>query len=143
MFGSFWCHSRPPVSPQTRMFRLFSSPTAICDAWRIPLAPLLNLSRMFPSSSRSLPSTNAVRSAASSLISRPVMYSARFSACVPMSPMHPAAPDRLGSVRQAACFWSESSSLVASHPCGYSTTIFLILPMWPLAMMCLACLTIG
>jgi hypothetical protein len=46
---------------------------------------------------------------------RPVMYSARFSACVPMSPMHPAAPERLGSVRQAACFWPDSSMRVAFY----------------------------
>ena len=85
----------------------------------------------------------AVISAASSLIFRPVMYSARFSACVPISPMEPAAPLRLGSVRQPACFWPVNSSRVASQPCGYSTTTLRILPSLPAATMSRASFTSG
>ena len=44
-----------------------------------------------------------------------------------------AAPERFGSVRQAACFCPDSSSRVASQPCGYSTTTLRILPSRPAA----------
>ena len=37
-----------------------------------------------------------------------------------MSPVQPAGPDRAGSVRQPACFWPVSSSLVVSQSCAYS-----------------------
>ena len=45
-----------------------------------------------PSSSSRRPLTNVVRSAHTSTIFKPVMYSVRFSAWVPMSPVQPAAP---------------------------------------------------
>ena len=64
------------------------------------------------------PSTNVVRSAASSAIRRPVTYSARFSAWVRCPPMQPAAPLRAGSVRQSACLMPVRSNGVASQPAG-------------------------
>ena len=71
------------------------------------------------------------------------MYSARFSQCVPMSPMHEEAPAMAGSVRQMACFTPSASSLVASQPWGYSTTMRLTAPSSPADTSSLASLTIG
>ena len=71
------------------------------------------------------------------------MYSIRFSAWVPMSPMQELAPARAGSVRQLACFWPSDSISDASQPCGYSTTTLRTAPMAPLRTRWRASLTIG
>ena len=51
------------------------------------------------------------------------MYSQRCHACVPMSPIQPAFPERFGSQRQPALFPSKSSILSESHPWVYSAYI--------------------
>ena len=71
------------------------------------------------------------------------MYSARFWPCVPMSPMHEEAPAIAGSVRHTACFMPSASSLVASQPCGYSTTTRLTAPNSSADTSSLASFTIG
>ena len=48
-----------------------------------------------------------------------------------------------GSVRQMACFTPSASSLVASQPWGYSTTMRLTAPSSPADTSSLASLTIG
>src|SRR3954447_2600495 len=55
-------------------------------------------------SSSARPSTKVVRSAATRSKRSPVTNSARLKACVPISPVQPAAPLRPRSVRHAACF---------------------------------------
>src|SRR5690606_39598283 len=86
----------------------------------IPFAPPSNFTNTLPSSSSFLPGTNVVRSAQSASILRPVIYSARFSACVPISPIQPLAPAFEGSVRHPACLLSLAASTnEESQPCGY------------------------
>ena len=68
--------------------------------------------------------------------------SARFAACVPMSPMQPARPERFGSVRHDACMFSLPVSL-KSQPCGYCTTTLRIFPRSPAFTMSRASFTIG
>ena len=63
------------------MFKLFSSPAQICEANKIPFAPPSNSNKTDPSSSSKRPSTNVVKSAYKRVIFKPVMYSAKFSAC--------------------------------------------------------------
>src|SRR5690606_25832875 len=129
VLGSAWRHSIPACSPYTYMDRLFSSPTEIWLAQRIPFAPPSNITNTLPSSSGFLPGTNVVRSAHIASILPPVMYSARFSACVPMSPIQPLAPALVGSVRQSACLFScDASTRVESLPWGYAATTLRILP---------------
>ena len=72
--------------------------------WTLPLALLLLVSACDTGAedSTTTTSTTAARSAHSSLMRSPVMYSARFSACVPMSPRQPAAPLRAVERRRAA-----------------------------------------
>ena len=97
---------------------------------------------MFASSSILRPGTKLVTSASSDSISSPVMYRARCSACVPMSPMAPA-PARAGSVRQSACLLPLCSSGVDSQPCEYSTTTLRTVPSDPFRTNSRACFTIG
>ena len=64
-------------------------------------------------------------------------------ACVAMSPVQPAGPERAGSVRQPACFWPVSSSLVVSQSWAYSACTTRTVPSCPSATICRACRTIG
>ena len=143
VFASSCFHSSPPFSPYTLILIQFSSPAAICDAISTPLAPFSNFINTAPSSSSILPSTKIFKSAQSFVTFMPVTYSAILKACVPISPMAPAIPLFLGSVRHDACALPSLSFNVLSHPCGYSTYTFLIFPNTPFAIICLACFIIG
>jgi len=107
------------------------------------LGAVVKAQEQLPSSSSWRPWTKVERSARISLIFRPVMYSARLAACVPISPMQPATPLCLGSVRQAACCDPERSMGLISQPCGYCTTTLITLPRSPCLTMSRASLTIG
>ena len=61
------------------------------------------------------------------------MYSTRWKACVPMSPMQPPGPLSAGSTRHPACFCPVCSIGWLSHPCRYSTATLRISPNSPLA----------
>src|SRR6266480_4267547 len=60
------------------MLMAFSSPAAICEQVRMPLAPFSRRSSIFASSSSCLPSIKEVKSAHTAPIFKPVMYSNRF-----------------------------------------------------------------
>src|SRR5438477_11365964 len=77
------------------------------------------------------------------MIFNPEIYSAKWAACVPISPMHPLLPLFLGSVLQAACALPSLSDNLLNHPCGYSTHIFLIFPNAPPCTIARACFTRG
>ena len=112
---------RPPFSPKTRIFTLFSSPAAICVAINTPVAPEAVRKSTAPSSSKARPPTTVFSWAQTSTISSPLTYYARLKACVPISPMAPTLPDFVGSVRHAAWVWFSPSKKVDNQPWGYST----------------------
>ena len=66
---------RPPFSPKTRIFTLFSSPAAICVAINTPVAPEAVRKSTAPSSSNARPSTTVLSWAQTSTISSPLTYS--------------------------------------------------------------------
>ena len=91
--GRIWNHSRPPLSPYTRIFRPFSSPAATWLAMSTPDALLSNLRNAAPSSSRRRPGICVCKSAHRWVTLLPVTNSAILNAWVPISPIQPLPPD--------------------------------------------------